>query len=65
MDINTKISYRGWIETVILSKGWTIKTFPDYKTLCIKRLKEMASTWLKDGRQTYYKTYLQHKNKRK
>ena len=60
MDINTKITYRGWIHLVIESNGWTESSFPKFKKLCITQLKGMASTWLKNGKQTYHKTYMNH-----
>ncbi len=58
MNINTKITYRGWLHAVIEANGWTDKTFRKYRRLCLEDVKGMAAVWLRDGRNTYHKTYL-------
>lgn len=58
MDINKKITYKGWIESVIIANGWDKKTVERLMKITLTDLKGMCQTWLRYSNNTYVKTYL-------
>lgn len=61
MKIDKKISYKGWIKEVLVSKGWDTDSINDLMRICVEDIKGMAAVWLKDGNNSYFQTYMEAK----
>jgi len=57
-NLHKKITYKGWIETVIIASGWNKDKRNKLMQLCHRDIKGMAKTWLGGWNRPYIKTFI-------